>query len=128
MIWTPCAGDPSGYAPDLDCQSEQSDRHLPAVSAAQGLFAGGSADVVVVLDEAYNEYIPRRACRYDGLAGGVPESGDHADVLQDLRPGRVAHRLCLASAEIADLMNRVRQPFNCNNLALAAARQRLMTT
>jgi histidinol-phosphate aminotransferase len=27
----------------------------------------------------------------------------------------------LASAEIADLMNRVRQPFNCNNLALAAA-------
>lgn len=27
----------------------------------------------------------------------------------------------LAAAEIADLMNRVRQPFNCNNLALAAA-------
>jgi hypothetical protein len=27
----------------------------------------------------------------------------------------------LTSAEIADLMNRVRQPFNCNNLALAAA-------
>lgn len=27
----------------------------------------------------------------------------------------------LASADVADLMNRVRQPFNCNNLALAAA-------
>jgi len=27
----------------------------------------------------------------------------------------------LAASEIADLMNRVRQPFNCNNLALAAA-------
>ena len=27
----------------------------------------------------------------------------------------------LASAEVADLMNRIRQPFNCNNLALAAA-------
>ncbi|MBP7790714.1 MAG: aminotransferase class I/II-fold pyridoxal phosphate-dependent enzyme, partial [Zoogloea sp.] len=27
----------------------------------------------------------------------------------------------LASAEVADLMNRVRQPFNVNNLAIAAA-------
>jgi histidinol-phosphate aminotransferase len=27
----------------------------------------------------------------------------------------------LARPTIADLMNRVRQPFNCNNLALAAA-------
>jgi histidinol-phosphate aminotransferase len=49
------------------------------------------------------------------------ESGDHPHLFQDLRPGRPAHRLRAGSAEIADLMNRVRQPFNCNNLALAAA-------
>ena len=29
--------------------------------------------------------------------------------------------ITVAAAEVADLMNRVRQPFNCNNLALAAA-------
>lgn len=79
-------------------------------------------DVVVVLDEAYNEYLPpvdrvdtaswikdfpnlvvcRTMSKIYGLAG--------------LRIG-----YALASAEVADLMNRVRQPFNVNNLALAGA-------
>lgn len=79
-------------------------------------------DVVVVLDEAYNEYIPaseridttvwlkefpnllicRTFSKIYGLAG--------------LRVG-----YGVASAEIADLMNRVRQPFNVNNLAIAGA-------
>lgn len=79
-------------------------------------------DVVVVLDEAYNEYLPARV------------SADSKDWLGEF-PNLVITRTfskiyglaglrvgyALASAEIADLMNRVRQPFNCNNLALAAA-------
>jgi histidinol-phosphate aminotransferase len=80
------------------------------------------SDVVVVLDEAYNEYIP------------PAERGDTATWLSEF-PNLVITRTFskiyglaglrigygFASAEIADLMNRVRQPFNCNNLALAAA-------
>ncbi|WP_295009453.1 histidinol-phosphate transaminase [uncultured Dechloromonas sp.] len=79
-------------------------------------------DVVVVLDEAYNEYIP------------VAERVDTAGWLKDF-PNLVICRTfskiyglaglrvgyALASAEVADLMNRVRQPFNVNNLALAGA-------
>jgi histidinol-phosphate aminotransferase len=77
-------------------------------------------DVVVVLDEAYNEYIP------------AAERIDTATWLKDfpnllicrtfskiygLAGLRVGYGL--ASPEVADLMNRVRQPFNVNNLALA---------
>jgi histidinol-phosphate aminotransferase len=79
-------------------------------------------EVVVVLDEAYNEYLP------------PAERVDTADWLKDF-PNLVVTRTfskiyglaglrvgyALASAEIADLMNRVRQPFNVNNLAIAAA-------
>lgn len=79
-------------------------------------------DVVVVLDEAYNEYLPPE------------ERADTAAWLKDF-PNLVVCRTfskifglaglrvgyALASAEVADLMNRVRQPFNVNNLALAAA-------
>lgn len=79
-------------------------------------------EVVVVLDEAYNEYLP------------PAERQDTAAWLQDF-PNLVVTRTfskiyglaglrvgyALASAEVADLMNRVRQPFNVNNLALAAA-------
>ena len=79
-------------------------------------------DVVVVLDEAYNEYIP------------AAERIDTATWLKDfpnllicrtfskiygLAGLRVGYGL--ASPEVADLMNRVRQPFNVNNLALAGA-------
>ncbi|MBS1191662.1 MAG: aminotransferase [Rhodocyclaceae bacterium] len=79
-------------------------------------------EVVVVLDEAYNEYID------------PAERQDTATWIRDF-PNLVVTRTfskiyglaglrvgyALASAEIADLMNRVRQPFNVNNLALAAA-------
>jgi len=80
------------------------------------------ADVVVVLDEAYNEYIPL-AVRCDTTAWlaefpnlVITRTFSKIYGLAGLRIG-----YALASAEIADLMNRVRQPFNCNNLALAAA-------
>lgn len=79
-------------------------------------------DVVVVLDEAYNEYLP------------PAERVDTASWIKDF-PNLVVTRTfskifglaglrvgyALASAEVADLMNRVRQPFNVNNLAIAAA-------
>jgi len=79
-------------------------------------------DVVVVLDEAYNEYIPP-AERVDTTAWlaefpnlVITRTFSKIYGLAGLRIG-----YALAAAEIADLMNRVRQPFNCNNLALAAA-------
>ena len=79
-------------------------------------------EVVVVLDEAYNEYIPA-ADRVDTTAWlseypnlVITRTFSKIYGLAGLRIG-----YALASAEIAGLMNRVRQPFNCNNLALAAA-------
>ena len=79
-------------------------------------------DVVVVLDEAYNEYLPP-AERVDTAAWikdfpnlVVTRTFSKIFGLAGLRVG-----YALASTEIADLMNRVRQPFNVNNLAIAAA-------
>ena len=79
-------------------------------------------DVVVVLDEAYNEYIPT-AERVD-TAGWLKDFPNLVvcrtfSKIYGLAGLRVGY--ALASAEIADLMNRVRQPFNVNNLALAGA-------
>ena len=79
-------------------------------------------DVVVVLDEAYNEYL-EPADRVDTAAWikefpnlVVCRTFSKIFGLAGLRVG-----YALAAAEVADLMNRVRQPFNVNNLALAAA-------
>ena len=80
------------------------------------------SDVVVVLDEAYNDYIPP-----DERTDTTAWLGEFANLvitrtfskIYGLAGLRIGY--ALASAEIADLMNRVRQPFNCNNLALAAA-------
>jgi histidinol-phosphate aminotransferase len=79
-------------------------------------------DVVVVLDEAYNEYLPATA-RYDSLQWlarhrnlVITRTFSKAYGLAGLRVG---YALCDPS--IADLLNRVRQPFNVNNLALVAA-------
>ena len=80
------------------------------------------SDVLVVLDEAYNEYIPP-AERVDTSAWlaefpnlVLTRTFSKIYGLAGLRIG-----YALASADVADLMNRLRQPFNCNNLALAAA-------
>ncbi len=80
------------------------------------------ADVAVVLDEAYNEYL-QLADRADTLAW-VKEFPNLIVVrtfskIYGLAGLRVGYGV--ASPEVADLMNRVRQPFNVNNLALAAA-------
>jgi len=80
------------------------------------------ADVVMVLDEAYNEYLPP-AERVDTVAWLkdfpnliVTRTFSKIYGLAGLRVG-----FAVAAAEVADLMNRVRQPFNVNNLAIAAA-------
>ena len=80
------------------------------------------SDVVVVLDEAYNDYIPPAErvdtttwlAEFSNLV--ITRTFSKIYGLAGLRIG-----YALASSEIAGLMNRVRQPFNCNNLALAAA-------
>lgn len=79
-------------------------------------------EVIVVLDEAYNEYIPP-AERVD-TAGWLKEFPNLVicrtfSKIYGLAGLRVGY--ALASVEVADLMNRVRQPFNVNNLALAGA-------
>lgn len=83
-------------------------------------------DVLVVLDEAYNEYL-RPADQYDSTAWVaqfpnllVSRSFSKAYGLAGLRVG-----YAVSSPEVADLLNRVRQPFNVNSLALAAAQASL---
>jgi histidinol-phosphate aminotransferase len=78
--------------------------------------------VVIVLDEAYTEYLPANQ-RYDALAWVaqypnliVSRSFSKAYGLAGLRVG-----FGIAQAELTDLMNRLRQPFNVNSLAQAAA-------
>ncbi len=80
------------------------------------------AEVVVVLDEAYNEYLPP-ALRADSVAWlkefpnlVITRTFSKIYGLAGLRVG-----FSLSSPVLADLMNRVRQPFNVNNIALAAA-------
>ncbi len=78
--------------------------------------------VVVVLDEAYNEYLAPAdrhpsvewVRRFPNLL--VSRSFSKAYGLAGLRVG-----YGIAQPELTDLLNRVRQPFNCNSLAQAAA-------
>ena len=78
--------------------------------------------VIAVLDEAYLEYLPD-ALRVDSIAWLaqfpnliVTRTFSKAYGLAGLRVG-----YAFAQRDVADLMNRVRQPFNVNSLALAAA-------
>jgi len=78
--------------------------------------------VIVVLDEAYNEYLPDdlKADSIDWL-GQFPNliitrTFSKAYGLAGLRVG-----YAFAHSGVADLMNRVRQPFNVNSISLAAA-------
>jgi histidinol-phosphate aminotransferase len=82
--------------------------------------------VLVVLDEAYNEYLPpelrgdsaRLLKRHPNLV--ITRTFSKAYGLAGLRVG-----YALAHPSVADVMNRVRQPFNVNSMALAAARAAL---
>ena len=79
-------------------------------------------DVLVVLDEAYSEYLPatlaydsaRWLARYPNLL--VSRTFSKAYGLAGLRVG-----YGIGQPDVIDLLNRVRQPFNVTNVGLAAA-------
>jgi len=78
--------------------------------------------VIVVLDEAYNEYLPAEL-RADSVGWLrefpnliITRTFSKIYGLAGLRVG-----CAFAHAGVADLMNRVRQPFNVNSISLAAA-------
>ena len=78
--------------------------------------------VLVVLDEAYDEYLPESLkseaiswlTEFENLI--ISRTFSKAYGLAGLRIG-----FGMASSELADIMNRVRQPFNVNAIAQAAA-------
>ena len=78
--------------------------------------------VLVVLDEAYIEYVDKA-----GLPDGVTYLKDYPNLIvtrtfskaYGLASLRVGYGI--SSPEIAGMLNRVRQPFNVNSVALAAA-------
>jgi len=78
--------------------------------------------VLVVLDEAYDEYLPethksesvRWLAEFNNLI--ISRTFSKAYGLAGLRIG-----YGMANASVADIMNRVRQPFNVNSIAQAAA-------
>ena len=80
------------------------------------------ANVIVVLDEAYNEYLAPEhqfessqwVRKYPNLI--VSRTFSTAYGLAGLRVG-----YAIAQPDVTDLMNRIRQPFNVNSLAQAAA-------
>ncbi|MBL4796455.1 MAG: histidinol-phosphate transaminase [Oleispira sp.] len=80
------------------------------------------SDVVVVLDEAYFEYVSEAE-----YANGLTLISDNPNLVvtrtfskaYGLASLRVGYGI--SSPEVADLMNRVRPPFNVNSFALAAA-------
>jgi len=79
-------------------------------------------NVLVVLDEAYDEYLPKTLksesigwlIEFENLV--ISRTFSKAYGLAGLRIG-----FGMASAKVADMMNRVRQPFNVNSVAQAAA-------
>jgi histidinol-phosphate aminotransferase len=81
-----------------------------------------SSDVLVVLDEAYNEYLPA-SVRADSVSWLqrfpnllITRTFSKAYGMAGIRVG-----FGLAHEEVSGLMNRVRQPFNVNSIGLAGA-------
>jgi histidinol-phosphate aminotransferase len=79
-------------------------------------------DVIVVLDEAYNEYLEPSQ-----QAPSAAWTDEHPNLIVS-RTFSKAHGLAalrvgygIMNASVADMLNRVRQPFNVNALAQAAA-------
>jgi histidinol-phosphate aminotransferase len=88
----------------------------------EAFIAALPSHVLVVLDEAYNEYLPDEVRadtlpwirRYSNLV--ITRTFSKVYGLAGLRVG-----YAFACPEVTDLMNRVREPFNVNSVALAAA-------
>ena len=101
---------------------------LPA-PALEAFLALVPAHVVVVLDEAYNEYLAPEQ-QYESSAWVrqypnllVSRTFSKAYGLAGLRIG-----FAIAQPGLTDLMNRIRQPFNVNSMAQAAALAALADT
>ena len=95
--------------------------HLPAAEIEQFL-ARVPVNVVVVIDEAYNEYLPPEQ-RFDSGSWTrkyrnvlISRTFSKAFGLAGLRVG-----YGIAQPELTDVLNRVRQPFNVSHIAQAAA-------
>jgi len=108
VVWIANPNNPTGtFLPWADIEAFL--RHLPP-------------QVLVVLDEAYGEYLPHEdrfdtavwLARFPNLL--ITRTFSKAYGLAGLRVG-----YGLADAAVIDLMNRVRHPFNVNLIALAAA-------
>jgi len=90
--------------------------------ALRAFLESAPGQVLVVLDEAYHEYLPDPLkpnsvgwlSEFSNLV--ITRTFSKAHGLAGLRVG-----YALAHPSIADVMNRVRQPFNVNAIALAAA-------
>ena len=88
----------------------------------EAFIAALPGSVLTVLDEAYNEYLPpelrvdsiRWLEKYNNLL--ITRTFSKVYGLAGLRVG-----YALGAPGVADLMNRVRQPFNVNSLSLVAA-------
>ncbi|HKA43914.1 MAG TPA: histidinol-phosphate transaminase [Burkholderiales bacterium] len=88
----------------------------------EAFIAALPGEVLVVLDEAYNEYLPENLRadsigwlrRFPNLV--ITRTFSKVYGLAGLRVG-----YAFAAPGVADLMNRVRQPFNVNSISLAAA-------
>ncbi|HEY6241564.1 MAG TPA: histidinol-phosphate transaminase [Burkholderiales bacterium] len=88
----------------------------------EDFIARAPGDVAVVVDEAYTDYLPSEL-RYDSVAWLakypnliLTRTFSKVYGLAGLRAG-----FGLMHVDVAGLLNRVRQPFNVNSLALAAA-------
>lgn len=124
-----------GYAPDLDGLAEAVDASTKVVclanpnnptgslvplEALQGWLDRLPRDVIVLLDEAYYEYVTREygdsiaSLRHPGLV--FTRTFSKAYGLAGLRIG-----YALGDACILELVNRFREPFNVNALAQVAA-------
>ncbi|HNR23440.1 MAG TPA: histidinol-phosphate transaminase [Steroidobacteraceae bacterium] len=95
-------------------------------AALEAFVAGLPSSTLVVLDEAYFEYARAEDCG-DGIAWlarhprlVVVRTFSKAYGLAGLRVGYAA-----SHPEVADVLNRIRQPFNVNSIALEGARAAL---
>lgn len=90
--------------------------------ALYGFLKQAPAHVLVILDEAYDEYLPA-----DLKSEAIAWLAEFPNLLisrtlskaYGLAGLRIGFGLC--HPDVADMMNRVRQPFNVNNVAQAAA-------
>jgi histidinol-phosphate aminotransferase len=102
---------------------------LVAAAELEAFVAALPSRVLVVLDEAYNEYLAAEHQagslawleKYSNLL--ISKTFSKAYGLAGLRVG-----YALGDPGVADLMNRVRQPFNVNSISLAAAAAALKDT